>query len=165
MATTTSAAPVDTGKVSGRRRLRFQNVQEIVADVETLSARGYRQLGNWSLGQMCKHLSIAMSMPLDGSSIRVPWYMRFVARTIFKPKVLRDGMKPGFKLSAAAAKDIIPGRTADSDGIAALRTTVARFQKEPLVHPHAFFGHLTPEEWTTIALRHAEMHLGFLLPN
>jgi hypothetical protein len=165
MATTTSAAPVDTGKVSGRRRLHFDNVQDIMADVDALAARSYRQLGNWSLGQMCKHLTIAMQMPLDGSSIKVPWFIRLAARMFFLPKLLREGMKPGFKLSPAAAKSLVPDRTADADGVAQLRAAVARFQKEPLVHPHPFFGKLTPEEWTTVALRHAELHLGFLLPN
>ncbi len=165
MATTAGAPVVDTGKVTGRRKVRFDKIDDILADVDMLSSRGYRQLGNWPLGQMCKHLSIAMSMPVDGSEIEVAWFIRFVARTFVKPRMLRDGMKPGFKLNPKAAKVLVPDVTGDPEGIAALRAMAKRFQSEPLAHPHPFFGPLTPEEWKFVQLRHAEMHLGFLLPN
>jgi hypothetical protein len=164
MATITAPA-VNTSTVSGRRRLRFHELDDIVADVDALAAGGYRQLGNWSLGQMSKHLALGMMIGLDGVPVNPPWPVRFVARTFIKPKYLRSGGKPGFKLKAKAAKALVPSPTSDADGIAELRKVLVRFQSEPLPHPHPYFGILTPEEWNVFTLRHAEMHLSFLVPN
>src|SRR5690349_1722575 len=51
MSATASQTPVNTFKVSGRRKLRFQCCDDILKDCEGLLG-GYRQLGNWSLGKM-----------------------------------------------------------------------------------------------------------------
>jgi hypothetical protein len=162
---TVSAPAVDTAKVENRRRLHFDKVQDIMADIDALAARGYRQLGNWTLGQMSKHLATGMTMPLDGAPIKTPWVVRFIARNVFKAKYLRHGPKPGFKLNPGAAKVLVPDPISDADGIAELRAALARFESEPKIHPHPFFGGLTRDEWNTFTLRHAEMHLSFLVPN
>src|SRR4051812_49208241 len=44
---------------SGRRSLQFATLEEAVADAERL-LDGYRSLGQWSLGQVCRHLSRAL---------------------------------------------------------------------------------------------------------
>ena len=163
MATHVETAPVDTGQVTGRRELRFSNLDDITADVQRLSTGGYRQLGNWPLGQMCQHLANAFGMALDGNVPSAPWPVRALARWLYKEKTLRR-MKPGFKLPPKVAAVVIPSRVEDAQGIAALHTAIARWKKETQRHPHPFFGRLTPQEWEQIMLRHSEMHLSFLLP-
>lgn len=155
---------VDTGKVTRRRRVHYANNDELVADAERLLAGGYERLGNWSLGQIAMHLSNAMRMALDGPSMMAAWPVRMIARVFFKNAALRGPMKPGFKLPKKAAVLLPDGKISDDEGVAALRDVVARYEREPLVHPHPFFGKLTPEEWRTLMLRHAEMHMSFLLP-
>ena len=39
-----------------------------------------------------------------------------------------------------------------------------RLQAEAPTAPNVIFGQLTHEEWIAINLRHAELHLGFLIP-
>jgi hypothetical protein len=161
MGATASQTPVNTYKVSGRRKLRFANCDEVLADCERLLG-GYRQLGNWSLGKMACHLADACNLALEPSTIRVPWFMRFVARTVFKKKAMQK-MSPGFKLPKSAAV-LEPNETEDRAGVEKFRQTLARWKQQKERYHHPFFGKLTPEEWETLMLRHAEMHLSFLLP-
>jgi hypothetical protein len=164
MAATATQAPVDTSKASGRREVRYRNHDEVLADAERLAATGYRQLGNWSLGQVAKHLSAAMNTALDGWKVLPAWPIRRLARFLYKDKVVRGPMQPGFKLPAKFASALIPDATADAAGIEALRTAVRRWKTEPQRHPHGFFGKLTSDEWEKLMLNHAAMHMSFLVP-
>jgi hypothetical protein len=44
------------------------------------------------------------------------------------------------------------------------RSALERLKKETPTAPNVIFGALTHEEWIALNLRHAELHLGFLLP-
>jgi hypothetical protein len=101
-------------------------------------------------------------MRLEPSALKVPAPVRWVAQTFLKPRALKR-MKPGFKLPSAA-KSLLPEPTADAQGVALLRETIARWHREEQLHPHPFFGKMTREEWDRLMLRHAEMHLSFLEP-
>lgn len=163
---TTSArtTPIDTGKVTGRRELRFERIEDILADTERLAQSGYEQLGNWSLGRICRHLATTMRMGLDGAGRLQPWFVRLMARRIYMSRVLNHGMKAGFKVPAKLIAVIAPEARDDDEGLAELREVLGRWSREPQRHPHAFFGTLSPEQWNTLSLRHAEMHLSFLRP-
>jgi hypothetical protein len=164
MATATAPTHVDTAHVSGRRDVRYRNHDEVLADVERLAAGGYRQLGNWSLGQIAKHMSLAMNTALDGAKVHAAWPVRMLARLLFKNKAVEGPMKPGFKLPPKFAPSLVPDATADKDGIDALRTAVRRWNKEPQRLPHGFFGALSPTEWEQLMLNHAAMHMSFIVP-
>ena len=49
-------------------------------------------------------------------------------------------------------------------GLARLRRAMERLKAEAPSKPQAIFGPMTHEEWVALHLRHAEMHLGFLVP-
>ncbi len=49
-----------------RRQLRFNDLDEVVRDAETLLAKGYQKAGNWDLAQCCKHLAEWMRFPVEG---------------------------------------------------------------------------------------------------
>jgi hypothetical protein len=164
MAATAVQAPVDTSKTSGRREIRYRNHDEVLADAERLAATGYRQLGNWSLGQVAQHLAKAMTTALDGWKELPAWPIRVLARLLFKDKAVRGPMQPGFKLPPKVAPFLLPDAATDATGIDALRTAVRRWKAEPQRHPHGFFGKLTPEEWEKLMLNHAAMHMSFLVP-
>jgi hypothetical protein len=53
--------PVNTAKVDGRRKLDYASLEEVLADADRLSSGPVKVLGNWSAGQIFKHLAIAMS--------------------------------------------------------------------------------------------------------
>lgn len=172
MATQTSNAPktrpapaaaVDTAKVSGRRNLRYGSLDEILADVEKLRG-GYQQLGNWSLGQVAKHVAGGMSMALDSGTPLANPIVRFIAGTFMKNGAVRGPLKPGFKLPKKFAAKFIPSATADEAGVADLQKAIARWKSESQRYPHPFFGKLTAAEWDALTLNHAALHFSFLVP-
>lgn len=162
--TSARMTPIDTSKVTGRRELRFERIDDILADAERLAQSGYEQLGNWSLGRICRHLATTMRMGLDGAGRLQPWLVRVLARQLYFSRVLKHGMKAGFKVPARLIAVIAPEASDDEQGLTELRQVLERWSREPQRHPHAFFGTLSPQEWDTLSLRHAEMHLSFLRP-
>ncbi|HEY2762183.1 MAG TPA: DUF1569 domain-containing protein [Pirellulales bacterium] len=155
---------INTGKVTGRRELHFNKIDDIRAEAERLAAGSYRQLGNWTLGQTFSHLAAAIKLCLDGASFRVPFYIRWFAPLI-KKKLLRGPMKPGFKLPRDASDGLIPANTVSMEqGLNELRTTIERLHREPVRKPSPIFGKMTNAEWDQLHLRHAELHLGFYVP-
>lgn len=153
---------IATKSVQGRRHLRFANYDEMLADVHRLAAGPTRQLGNWSLGQICDHLAKAMHTAVDGAGFSPPWIVKFVG-PLLKNRFLTKGMKPGFRLPKSGAA-LLPSQTDCSAGIAQLEQAVQRLRNEAKRERHGIFGRLSREEWDQLMLRHAEMHLGFILP-
>ena len=49
-----------------RRELAFNNLDEVVADVENLRAKGYTKAGNWDLTQSAGHIAAWMRFAVDG---------------------------------------------------------------------------------------------------
>ena len=63
-----------------RRVLDFRTIDEVVADVDQLLSTGYVNVGNWSLGQICRHLVIFVKGSMDGfNGPRVSWLIRLFA--------------------------------------------------------------------------------------
>jgi len=156
--------PTNTKETEGRRTLRFESLDEVIADAEVLRAHGYERLGNWSLGQVCDHLARAMNMSIDGIEFRVPWVFRLVARGL-RGRMLRNGLPAGLPLKGAAAKGLKPAdQVNDADGVEALHRAVARLKTEPTRNPSPVFGTLTAQQWDQFHRRHAELHLSFLKP-
>ena len=155
---------VATRKVTGRRKLRFASLEDLSAELDQLAAAPLRQLGNWSLGQICRHLAVAMNGSIDGYGFQAPWAIRLVAPLLLKNRMLNKGMAPGFKLPAYAANTMAPAAVDDATGVSELRAAIARQQRESHREPSPFFGRMTNEEWTKLHLRHAEMHLSFVEP-
>lgn len=155
---------VVTKKVVGRRKLRFASYGDLSAELDRLAAAPLRQLGNWSLGQNCRHLAVSMNNSIDGYNFRASWAVRILAPLLFKARILNKGMSPGFKFPASAAKQLTPAAVDDATGVAELRAAIARQERETHRVPSPIFGPLTNDEWTKLHLRHAEMHLSFVEP-
>jgi Protein of unknown function (DUF1569) len=158
---TTTMREVDTAAVSGRREVHYNSFDEIAADAERLLHGGYTQLGNWNLGTMSSHLAKAMQTGLDGFPVKINPVVRFLARMLLKGKTLKK-MNPGFKLPKKAAS-LAAHVDEDRAGVAELKAMIERWKREPQRQAHAFFGKLTGDEWNTLMLRHAEMHMSFLV--
>lgn len=153
--------PVDTSKVLGRRTVHYSNLQALLKDAERLASAQPRALGNWSQGQIYKHLAVVMAGSIDGFSVRAPWFVRLLAR-LFKKRILSKPMAAGYQLPAEAAAAIVPGETSVGEGLDLLRKAIERLQTETQRYPSPFLGKLTIEEWNQLHLRHAELHMSFL---
>jgi hypothetical protein len=155
---------VDTCKVEGRRQLQFQTIADILADVERLNQGKVKPLGNWSGGQILKHLAIVMNGSIDGAPMRTPWYWRLMGR-LMKSRILNKGMSPGFQLKGRAADALVPPDTITwEEGLQLFRQAAQRQQNETKREPSPFLGPMTRDDWDRLHCRHAELHLSFLAP-
>src|SRR4051812_36060342 len=117
---------VKTKTVQGRRKLRFSNYDEILAEARTLAGGQTRILGNWSLGQIFEHLSKAHDMALDGASSPPPLIFWLVG-PFFKKGTLRNVAR-GFQLPRRASR-LLPSETSTADGLVLLEKSVVRLKQ------------------------------------
>ena len=124
-----------------RRTVHYASLDEVLADAERLVRAKAPTTGNWSLDQILGHLAIAMEKSIEGFDRQAPWLIGMVGRLIFKPRILKHGMKPGFKLPADAEKTSVPVSGGDPHAaLDQLRQAIARLKTDPTRKPHPFFG-------------------------
>ena len=144
--------------------MHFAGPEDVLADAEALAkGRGIRALGNWSAGQVLRHLAVTMNKSIDGFTHRPPAPVRFLLRLLFKRRFLTRTMSAGFKLPAKAAAEIGPPPTSLEEGLQSLREAVGRLKAEARRANHSVLGPLTRDEWDQVHCRHAELHLSFLV--
>ncbi len=158
-----NTASINTAKVRGRRKLQFAAFDELRADLDRLSSGPVKVLGNWSPGQIFRHLALAYNGSIDGFTMTFPLHLRLIGR-VFRRKLLTMQMPAGFKLPPTGAAMLEPPSTATDEGAAQLRAAIERLQREPKRAKHPMFGELTRDEWDRVHLTHASLHLSFLIP-
>lgn len=146
-----------------RRTVRFSTLPDIVRDAEVLLPH-HATVGNWTFGQICEHLAKMMNGSIDGFEFQAPWIARRLIAPLVKNSMLTKPMSPGFRLRPNA-KPILPDDlVAPESGLEQLKSAVLRLQQTAPQASHPFLGKLAAEEWTQLHLRHAEMHLSFVVP-
>jgi hypothetical protein len=169
MSGTTQApsAPVDTGKVAGRRELRFESLDEVLAEVERLAAAEragrLRRLGNWTLGQTLGHLASWAEYSYTGAPLKAPFFVKWFLR-LRKRKFLYGPMRAGVKLPRVEEGTLATEPVPLDEGLERLRRVLGRLKSEAPTAPNVIFGPLSHDEWVALHCRHAELHLGFLVP-
>lgn len=160
-----STARIESAQVRGRRRLRFENFEEPLADARQLAAGKYRALGNWSLGQALGHLGQAMQGSVDGGTFRVRWWLKIIGPIFIKPRLLRGHFPAGFKLPGRAERVLVPPNDLSFDeGLNRLQAGIERLRSTDQRGSHPVFGKLNVAEWDQLHLRHCELHLSFFVP-
>ena len=154
---------INTKAVVGRRKLRFNSLDEILVDLNGLEGRKLKTLGNWTVGQNLAHLAIPMTSAIDGMQFRPAWYFRLMGRFV-KRWMLKGSMSPGFKLPKAGEAELVPGLTSEAEGFPLLRRAIGRLKTETHREPNNFLGRLTIDEWNQLMCRHCELHLSFIVP-
>src|SRR5262245_50701624 len=122
--------PAETDKVSGRRTLHFENLDDITTDVNYLAAAAnVRVLGNWSFGQILWHLAKVMNDSIDGTTIRWTTAPPQIPEAI-KRRVLNGHMRAGFKLPPEAAKELEPPAVSSAEAMDIFCAAVNRQRTE-----------------------------------
>lgn len=152
---------LNTAKVEARRKLKYKSFDELLADADSLSTSDVRILGNWSPGQIFQHLANAFNGSIDGFPESFPWFIKAMARP-FKKKLISGPMPAGITMPGALAKAVLPEPTSTEAGLANLHAAVARLKQEPHRAAHPVFGQLSKDEWDTVHLNHANLHMSFL---
>ena len=157
---------IKDGKLLGKRGLRLATLDDVLNQTDMLMKRSYQKSGEWSLGQICQHLSYGIIFSIDGHPFELSKVMVFVNQTIFsKKKVLREGFKPGFKMRGPLKQYMPDPRILDEEGVDMLNAAVERLKKEGASRPSPMYGKMNEVEWEKFHLRHAEHHLAFLHPH
>jgi hypothetical protein len=166
-ATQAPAGRVDTGKVAGRRELRFESLDEVLAEVERLAAAEragrLRRLGNWTLGQTLGHLASWAEYSYTGAPLKAPFFVKWFLR-LRKRKFLYGPMRAGVKIPRVEGGTLATEPVPLDEGLERMRRVLARLKSEAPTAPNVIFGPLSPDEWVALHCRHAELHLGFLVP-
>jgi hypothetical protein len=160
---------INTKKVRGRRALRFETLEDVLRDAETLAeaARGgtLRAAGNWTLGQALAHLATWVNMPFDGyPEMRRPKAWMRPLRPLIRWWLVNKGFPAGVRI------DGVPGGTFGiepceiDEGLGRLQIAYRRLVSEAPTQTSPVFGRMTQEEWMKFHLRHAELHLSFFYP-
>ncbi len=151
--------PLNTKKVQGRRKVRYESLDELLADAQRLSKSKVRTLGNWSQGQIYEHVARSLDSSIDGAGFSLPAPVRWAMTLLMKRKFLKQTLPAGFKTSA----EFTPAETSVEQGLASLQTAIERQKQESERAPHPGFGNIGREGWNDFNLRHSEMHMSFLV--
>jgi Protein of unknown function (DUF1569) len=168
MSQTTKSAgdAADKGDIPGRRLLRFNSIDDVMAEVERLAEaeRGgrLRRLGNWTLGQALNHLACWAEYCYTGTPLKVPFFVKWLLR-LRKRKFLSEPMPSSVRIPGVAGGTPATEPKSLGDGLERIRRVVERLSAESPTKPHSIFGPLSYEEWIASRLRHAELHLGFFI--
>ncbi|WP_390896912.1 DUF1569 domain-containing protein [Rubinisphaera margarita] len=144
------------------RSLHFETLGAAVDDARGLLASGYTRQGNWSLGQICRHLVLVQDPSLDGypgwMSLFAP--LRPVMRRWLLPKVLGPDSPRGIR---TASMFVPPDRLDDAAEVEGFSASVERLiNSSGEFAPHPAFGRMPREKILAIHTAHAAHHLRFL---
>jgi hypothetical protein len=147
--------------------LRFESIDQMMAEVDRLveaeRAGRLKRRGNWALGQTLGHLAIWAEYSYTGVPLQLPFYIRWYLR-LRKRRMLYGPMRPGVRIPGVEAGTLGTEPMPVDVALERLRRVMKRLKSEPPEIPDTRFGQLTHEEAIAINLRHAELHLGFLIP-
>ena len=156
---------MNTKRVEGRRPLRFERVDDALADAEAMAAAAregrLRQLGNWPLGKILGHLATWVGYAYDGVPVTPPLLIRWIMRPM-KNRFLYKAMPAGVHIPRTAEGTFGTEAMTLDEGLDRYRRALARLKAEPPQRRHPIFGQMTHEEWINGQLRHAELHLSFV---
>lgn len=167
MTTAAARSVVDTGKVAGRRILHFDSIDQLLAEIDRLAAAEragrLKQLGNWTLGQALGHLATWGEFAYTGVPLKPPFFIRWILR-FQKKKFLVGPMPAGVRIPRVENGTLGTEPTSLDAGLARYKAVLQRLKSEAPILPSPIFGKMTHEESIALALRHAELHLGFFIP-
>jgi len=137
----------------------FQSYTDIINEIQKLQ-KGYTQNGNWTLGQICSHLSYYYRGSLEGFSKPLPWIIRATIGKIFRRLYLSE--KPLKKGGATDPKSVALSGNENQQIQQALDLLKRLEKNQGPLKPSSLIGELSNDEWKHIHLKHSAHHLGFL---
>lgn len=156
--------PSPTIHTAPRRQLRFENIAQVLAEVEQLAEAQQggrlRSSGNWKLGQALGHMAAWAEYSYTGAPLKVPFFIRWPMR-FFKRKFLYGPMRSGVRIPRVPGGTLATEDVPLDQALVRYQAALQRLQAEPPTAPNVIYGPLTQAEWIALNLRHAELHLSF----
>ena len=135
--------------------------QEVENRVASLTPESKREWGKMSVSQTVAHCSLAIEMALGEKNPPRVFIGRILGPVVKKLALGND--EPMRKNSPTAPSLIVSDdRDLEAEKVR-LIGLISRFSKGGSAvctsHPHAFFGKLTPEQWSELMYKHLDHHL------
>jgi hypothetical protein len=152
-----------------RRQLRFNDLDEVVRDAESLLAKGYEKAGNWDLAQCCNHLADWLRFPVEGFP-KMPLLLKpifwMIRKTVGRKKLLHYIGTGSFPAGKPTMPETVKPPGGDPGAaIGVLRKSVERLKAHNgAIVPSPIFGPMTKDEAVRMQLVHCAHHLSFLIP-
>lgn len=152
-----STAPV-------RRTLRFDTLDDLVRDAQSLVGASPTSTGKWTAAQNIEHVALFLDASIDGFTFTVPAPIRFAAR-LMRGRFLKKGFNPGITPPAKAAALFAPAPDITLEAAADhLARSVERAKQKQMTAVSPLFGAMNHEQWVQMHCRHAELHFSFIHP-
>ena len=148
--------------MSELRHLQFENLGAAVDDARGLLAAGYVRHGNWSLGQICRHLVLVQDPSIDGYPVWMSLFapLRPLMRRWLLPRVLGPDSPRGIR---TASMFVPTDSLNDADEVEAFAASTERLTNySGDFAPHPAFGRMCRDKILAIHTAHAAHHLRFL---
>jgi len=161
---------INTAKVQDRRRLRYNSIDDLLADIDRIVASDktgkLRRTGNWTAGQAMGHLAAWVNYGFEGYPMKPPpWIIRFLIG-LKKKKYIHDAMDSGVHIPKVAGGTFATETMNTEEAAARLRKALTRLKAgEPAKFDSPAFGPMSYDDRIGLNLRHAELHLSFLHPS
>lgn len=160
--TTVDEFDMATTEKSRRRQVRYESLDEVLADVEALAEAETETTGDWTFPQILKHLAISMDFARETHVVTFPFYVRIVG-WFMRNRWLSQGLPSGFQLPEKAADRLVPPQdTQLSEALEHFRRAIHAAKTKSIQRAHPALGVLSPDEWKTFHQRHCELHLSFV---
>ncbi len=153
---------------TAHRQLRFESIEDCVAEVNRIRDAAARETlrtsGNWTPGQNLSHVAAWINYAYDGFPITgPPWLVRWILRWRL-PSMLRQEMPRGVRIPGVDAGTVGMEDMDAEEACGRLLDALARLESdEEASFDSPAFGKMSDEDRVRLNLRHAELHLGFLV--
>lgn len=160
---------IDTRKIADYRKLRFASIDECIAEVDRIVASDragtLRRLGNWTPGRIFAHLAAWIEYNYVGFPMKPPpFFIRWLIKLSFK-KFARDGLPRGFRIPRTEGGTYGLDDMSTEEGAKRFKAALLRLKNgEPPQYHSPAVGPISEELRVQLQLRHAELHLGYLIP-
>lgn len=147
-----------------RRELSFANLDQAVAEAESLAIGNVRTTGNHKFANILEHLARTHDMTTGKLEAPRPPLMIRIMMPIMKSFILKD-IKPGFKLPPKAEAFFWPKQEFEvQEALNHLKESVENYKTNGPLAKHPFFGKLSQEQVLQLNCDHCALHLSFVHP-
>ncbi|WP_145177934.1 DUF1569 domain-containing protein [Rubripirellula lacrimiformis] len=147
------------------RTIEFADLTAAVDEARSLLASGYSRQGQWTLGQICRHLVLVQDPSVDGYPrwMSLFAFLRPVMRRWLLPKLLSGDSPTGIRTTSSFTPPASTDDATEVDRFAASVDRLLHYTGDYAAHPA--FGRLPRARILEIHSAHAAHHLRFLIPS
>jgi hypothetical protein len=124
-----------------------------------------KHLANMNLGQTLWHIGAMLDQSRTKITFTTSWPIKMIGRLLRQHFLSKGFAIPYRHTPANDALLVPPPETTAWEGLAKLKESVANFQASNRRDESPLLGKLSLADWDRLQLRHAEWHLGFMLPD